>query len=431
MKFRLIAATLFVGAAAMGLVGCSQDSAPDNVVAPGTDTPVVEQNWWHGGGGGGGCYNNSQTAYANGCDDATCFRDIQQQGGCGGHFRRWGWSNGPLAQGSYVFDLYAGAGQCATTHGTLVGQLLVNYTGSTATIEYRTCGTYKMTEEHLYVGSDILPRDRWGRYTVAPGRYPFHGYNTAGVQSKVFTVNGLSGQIYIVAHAKVIGDFTQGDCGVRGCPSPCDAGFHPEVLDLALPTTPVTLQVHFQGNVPLFGQNDAYLQGNLSGAGIFDSPAGVFNVPTFCIDIDHDIDSNPAPVTMISSYSPDAALLACSLDHPENLDVVNWILNQDRTQWGADQRDIQAAMWALTDNGFTYCGGANDACTRGGITFSKSRVQAIVAEALAEGEGFYPPCDGVVAVILHPGGCGPDVQRQIVLSTVPVITVPGLCTVCE
>ena len=45
--------------------------------------------------------------------------------------------------------------------------------------------------------------------------------------------------------------------------------------------------------------------------------------------------------------------------------------------------------------------------------------------------GNLPRMVGVVAVILHPGGCGPDVQRQIVLSTVPVITVPGLCTVCE
>ena len=412
----------------MGLVGCSQDAPPDAIVAPQTESPVVEQHWWHGGGGGGGCYNTTKTAYAFGCDRATCFRDIEQGGGCGGHFRQWGWTNGALNPGNYVFDLYAGAGQCNPVHGTLVGKVTVNYANGTATVKYETCGSYKMYEEHLYVGTRILPRDHWGRYTVAPGRYPYHCYTSSGVQVKTFTINNLSGPIYVLAHAKVKGTWSDGDCGTRGCPSPCEEGFNPEVLDLALPSDPVTLQVHFQGNTPLYGQNDAYLQGNLSNAGIFNSPAGVFNVPTFCIDIEHDIDSNPAPVTMISSYDPDAALLACSLDHPENLDVMNWVVNQDRTQWGADQRDIQAVMWALADDSFSFCAG--DPCSKGGITYSKARVQAILAEALAEGEGFFPPCDGVVVVILHPGGCGPDVQRQIVISTIPVVTVPGLCTEC-
>jgi hypothetical protein len=173
-----------------------------------------------GGGGGGG--ETGETAFAYDCDIyANCFLDIDEDGDGNGDFNRWGWSNGALGVGTYYFDIYAGAGQCDISKGTLVGLLTVDYDGSTATVTYNTCGTYYMDEVHLYVGNEILARDVNGDYTVAPGQYPYIDDDIA-TNEYTFTVDGLSGDIYVVAHAVVVGDYSQGDCGTRGCVPPCD-----------------------------------------------------------------------------------------------------------------------------------------------------------------------------------------------------------------
>jgi hypothetical protein len=166
---------------------------------------------------GGGGQLTGQTAFAYGCDDATCFLDLTDEDGSG--FHRWGWSNGPLGMGTYYFDIYAGAGQCDLSKGTLVGLLTVDYDGSTATVTYNTCGTYTMDEVHLYVGNEMLARDVNGEYTVAPGQYPYIDDDIA-TNTYTFTVDGLSGEIYVVAHAVVVGDYSQGSCGTPGCVPP-------------------------------------------------------------------------------------------------------------------------------------------------------------------------------------------------------------------
>jgi len=133
-----------------------------------------------------------ETAFAYGGTYATCFLDINLSG-----FKpdRWGWTNGPLGAGNYTFDIYAGAGQCDLTKGTKVGTLTVNYDGSSSVyIKYYMFPGYSLNETHVYVGSDILPKDKKGKWTVAPGQYPYSG-------SEV-TVN-ISGPIYIIAHAVV------------------------------------------------------------------------------------------------------------------------------------------------------------------------------------------------------------------------------------
>jgi hypothetical protein len=173
------------------------------------------------GGGGGG--RTGETAFAADCGDYdNCFLDIPDEDGSS--FNRWGWSNGPLGAGTYYFDIYAGAGQCDRSKGTLVGLLTVDFDGSTAVVTYNTCGEYTMDEVHLYVGNEILARDVNNEYTVAPGQYPYID-DDIDTNSYTFTVDGLAGDIYVVAHAVVVGDYTAGDCGTRGCvppEPPCD-----------------------------------------------------------------------------------------------------------------------------------------------------------------------------------------------------------------
>lgn len=148
-----------------------------------------------------------ETSFAFGGDDiATCFigadfnGDLKDDG-----FKRWGWSNGPLSAGtSVVWPVYAGAGQCDLGKGTHIGDLAVSYDGATATVEFSRVGDYALAEEHLYVGNEPLPRDVNNEYTVAPGQYPVN-IELGDATHTLNTVDGLSGEIYVVYHGVVCG----------------------------------------------------------------------------------------------------------------------------------------------------------------------------------------------------------------------------------
>lgn len=155
----------------------------------------------------------TQTAFAYSPTAGTCFLDLDLDADGKGDFNRWGWTIGPLAaNGSYTFDLYAGAGRCDVSKGTYVGTVTVIYFDGTAKVTYTTSGknpttgvAYNMVEAQLYVGREILPRDVIGEFTVAPGQYPEVAGELNNVTSKEFTVTGLSGPVYLVAHATVAG----------------------------------------------------------------------------------------------------------------------------------------------------------------------------------------------------------------------------------
>lgn len=121
-----------------------------------------------------------ETAYAK--DDAgICFIPT---------FANWGWTN-PITPGTYEMDLWAAAGQCDTSKGTLVGSVTVVYNGGgVVTVTYNVEAPYILDETHVYAGYDKFPKDRRGRNTVAPGQYtnssPFDG-----------------SQVYVIAHAVV------------------------------------------------------------------------------------------------------------------------------------------------------------------------------------------------------------------------------------
>jgi hypothetical protein len=135
-----------------------------------------------------------ETAFAYGGSRATCFIDSGVV-----TTSRWGWFNGPVGPGSYSFDMYAGAGRCDLTKGTRVGTLGMTYDGASANVTYTMAPGFTMDETHLHVGSEPLARKN-GEYTVAPGQYGnIHTLTAASTDS--FTVSGLSGDVYVVAHA--------------------------------------------------------------------------------------------------------------------------------------------------------------------------------------------------------------------------------------
>lgn len=145
----------------------------------------------------------AETAFAYGGEYATCFLSMDFDGDGKRDFNNWGWSNGPLGPGSYEFDIYAGAAKCNIRKGTLVGTLTIDYDGSTATVTYTMVADYMMQRTHLYMDGEPLPRNG-GEYTVSPGQYPYIHDPVVDPASDTYTVSGLSGNIYVVAHADVV-----------------------------------------------------------------------------------------------------------------------------------------------------------------------------------------------------------------------------------
>lgn len=125
---------------------------------------------------------------------------------------RWGWSLGEFGPGSYVAEIYAGAGQSDITKGTLVGYLYIDFDqGKNAVVDYALFEGFSLNETHLYVGEEPLPRDVTGDYTVAPGQYPYiHDLDDeADIDSDSYTVGDLTSSIYVVAHAVVCGEYPE------------------------------------------------------------------------------------------------------------------------------------------------------------------------------------------------------------------------------
>jgi hypothetical protein len=139
---------------------------------------------------------------------------------------------------------------------------------------------------------------------------------------------------------------------------------------------------------------DSYFNATLTNAGEFD---GVYD--SWCVDTDNTISPGANYcVELISTYSPEAQNL---VEKPENLDALNYLLNQN--WWGQASAcggtytygDIQKAVWTLVENANSNSGVGS---------YSQCRIDEIVADALANGEGFEPPCEGTVAVIQNPCG---------------------------
>ena len=109
---------------------------------------------------------------------------------CDNGFANWGWSN-LVGEGSFEMDLWAGAGQCDTDKGSLVGTVDVDYDGENVIVTFNVNATiYDLKETHVYAGYDMFPKTRQGRNTVAPGQYvnnsPFDGSD-----------------VYVIAHGVV------------------------------------------------------------------------------------------------------------------------------------------------------------------------------------------------------------------------------------
>jgi len=106
------------------------------------------------------------------------------------YFSNWGWTN-PIGPGTYEWPLWAGAAQCDTSKGTLVGSVTVVYNGDgMVTVTYNVAAPYFLESTAVYADIGMFPLLRNGRPTVAPGQY----YNASPFEGE---------QVYVIAHAVV------------------------------------------------------------------------------------------------------------------------------------------------------------------------------------------------------------------------------------
>lgn len=107
---------------------------------------------------------------------------------CENGFSNWGWSN-LIGQpyGPAEWPLYAGAGQCDASKGTVVGHFELTYNGG---FVYEFVPSVAMNilfeGEAVYAGSGMFPLLPNGKPTTAPGAYT--------------VASLLSGDIYVIAH---------------------------------------------------------------------------------------------------------------------------------------------------------------------------------------------------------------------------------------
>ncbi|MHA2504712.1 MAG: hypothetical protein ACXAE3_17825 [Candidatus Kariarchaeaceae archaeon] len=157
-----------------------------------------------------------ETAYGlslNG--DETCFLDIDDGNGPG-EINRWGWSNGPYdpyERFDITYELWAGAADCDTEKGTLVGTVTLFYDNREETLDvtYNVDAPYTLLQVHIHVGFEYLPRLN-GDLTSANGQFLVVESSLGGVSQYSTTINdpgltesGTVEDFYIVTHAKVGG----------------------------------------------------------------------------------------------------------------------------------------------------------------------------------------------------------------------------------
>lgn len=154
------------------------------------------------------CYGD-ETAWAYGYPIAIANWDVLEKS------KNWGWTNGPLpAEGTYTWDLYAGAGQNILSNGEVVGTVTVDYADGCVEVTYEVDPGYYLGEAHLWIGNTPLPLVTQGKKSVptdAPGQFPYgvnYGFDpedssTWQTEWSSGEICDLEGDIYVAAHAVV------------------------------------------------------------------------------------------------------------------------------------------------------------------------------------------------------------------------------------
>ena len=269
-----------------------------------------------------------------------------------------------------------------------VGDVIVNNDGENIYVTYLVLEPgWGMLQTHLHLATSLagIPQTPKGNPKIGHFDYQLE-HEMIQEYTYVIPLSWNPGtELFIAAHAVVAYDY----------------------MNAVVANLPSTAQLFL-----VYPHNMSYYQSIVEGGGIIN---GTYD--GWCIEHGNTIIPNqslPYNVNVLSSYE-DISLLH-NIDYPENLDKVNWLLNQNyvgqqSSCCGAFTiHDVQEAIWILVeDNPLIGYG-------------NPQRVEEIINAAFDQGEGYVPNCDEFVAVILEP-----DDNSQISIILVAVADLVDNC----
>lgn len=248
---------------------------------------------------------------------------------------------------------------------TNAGTVTVLRDGTNILVRYKTTGAWTISQVHVHLAASLtaVPQNSGG---PIPGQFAFQAA-PSNVTTYTMTIPATKipkGASIVLAHAVVTSGTGTVDC----------------TTELTLPTNVV---------------NVSYLAGTTTYMDILLADAGAFNGihHAWCVDLGVPTGGTTETARLISSLDPAASFL---VDRPENIDVVNFILNQSYSGWtGVTKTEIQAAIWSVID-----AAGWQD-----GVGFELDEVDAdlvddIVSQALSLGQGFVPTAGQLAAIFV-------------------------------
>jgi hypothetical protein len=267
-------------------------------------------------------------------------------------------------------------------------------------VTYNVDAGWLLCEAHLAVADkeEDIPQTKKGN--PIPGQFQFGGeFDPCLLGSKTFTIPLADlpdvDDFTIAAHAVV--------AGVGSCQEPADV----------LAGLPTAAYVCVNKGPKEEGPLSYYFpEVVLTTAGMLNGTYG-----GWCIDLDLGIE--PPQCFNASVSLADPATDFPFIANDGNLDLVNWMLNQDllAAPYGYTMGEIQRAIWVLLE-------GSDPGNVYNTAPATAANVGALVALAQAEGEGFTPACGEYTGIVLEEV-TGPDYQPLIVPYLIECECTPG------
>ncbi|MFY0672098.1 MAG: hypothetical protein JXQ87_01755 [Bacteroidia bacterium] len=259
-----------------------------------------------------------------------------------------------------------------------IGFIHVERVGDSLDVTYEiTDSTWFMTKSYLHVANNA-------------NGFPTLGSGVPDIQQFTYQTNHDEARVYKYDNIDVTGQpyvYVSANANVAQA-STCKTDI--SIINSSIPTGKVLQTVSFSGNPAYFQMRVIDVTtGNTIFSGVY-----LGN----CVDLENPISQRVRYFPkLVSSYDTDQALLACIVDRPENLPIINYLINQDyQTKFGAGANEIQAAVWTLIDDDNPVNGNQ-------GFSFNEAIVDQVVADASAKGVGFIPGCDQFFLVLLDQG----------------------------
>ncbi len=128
---------------------------------------------------------------------------------------------------------------------------------------------------------------------------------------------------------------------------------------------------------------------------------GLTIAAAYCLDALEPYTEESKVVADLALATADAASgLGYDASVVDNLDLINWIINQDFTSQGYTDLEVQGAIWTFT-NGDDFIFGPGGT-VGDGVNGNQANVDTIVALASANGEGYTPGEGDLLGLLLTP-----------------------------